>query len=224
MTPLRIVVIASIFTSSTFSLAANLPRNVNVIVCQPNAGCIHHSIFGHDYKIISTDRFTVMVFLSNEGPYTRADISITNLTPNSINLSPEDFRIEALNSKSKVFLYVPPSQLENVPTLTRTTAARRRRAGEPAKSAAQRTGGRSAKSDPGSSRTRGSDPASEGNHRPAQPGGPRSRLLRARSECHVPAGQRRPTHRRHCIQVPRRHQTLTHRPALFDCGSRSSAR
>jgi hypothetical protein len=122
MTPLRIVVIASIFTSSTFSLAANLPRNVNVIVCQPNAGCIHHSIFGHDYKIISTDRFTVMVFLSNEGPYTRADISITNLTPNSINLSPEDFRIEALNSKSKVFLYVPPSQLENVPTLTRTTA------------------------------------------------------------------------------------------------------
>jgi hypothetical protein len=121
MTPLRIAVFASIFTSTTFCFAANLPRNVNVIVCQPNTGCIHHSIFGHDYKIISTDRFTVMVFLSNEGPYTRADVSITNLTPNPINLSPEDFRIEALNSKSRVFLYVPPSQLENVPAPTRAT-------------------------------------------------------------------------------------------------------
>jgi hypothetical protein len=123
MTPLRIAVFASIFTSTTFSFAANLPRNVNVIVCQPNTGCIHHSIFGHDYKIISTDRFTVMVFLSNEGPYTRADVSITNLTPNPINLSPEDFRIEALNSRSKVFLYVPPSQLENVPAPTQATPA-----------------------------------------------------------------------------------------------------
>src|SRR5271156_4147043 len=123
MTALRIAVIASIFSTTTFSFAANLPRNVNVIVCQPNTGCIHHSIFGHDYKIISTDRFTVMVFLSNEGPYTRADVRITNLTPNPINLSPEDFRIEALNSRSKVFLYVPPSQLENVPAPTRATPA-----------------------------------------------------------------------------------------------------
>src|SRR5271156_598813 len=121
MTALRIAVIASIFSTTTFSFAANLPRNVNVIVCQPNTGCIHHSIFGHDYKIISTDRFTVMVFLSNEGPYTRADVSITNLTPNPINLSPEDFRIQALASRSKVFLYVPPSQLENIPTATRDT-------------------------------------------------------------------------------------------------------
>src|SRR3981081_115881 len=81
MTPLRIAVLASIFTSTTLSLAANLPRNANVVVCEPNAGCIHHTIFGHDYKILSTDRFTVMVFLSNEGRYTRADVSITNLTP-----------------------------------------------------------------------------------------------------------------------------------------------
>src|SRR5271154_5669325 len=118
MTPLRTALFASIFTSTTLSLAANLARNAtsyNVVVCQPNAGCIHHTIFGHDYKLLSTDRFAVMVFLSTEGRYTRADVSITNLTPTPINLSPEDFRIQALASRSKVFLYVPPSQLENVP-------------------------------------------------------------------------------------------------------------
>jgi hypothetical protein len=121
MTPLRIAVYASIFTSTTLSLAASLPRNANIVICQPNAGCIHHTIFGHDYKILSTDRFAVMVFLSTEGRYTRADVSITNLTPTPINLSPEDFRIEALTSRSKVFLYVPPSQLENIPTPARVT-------------------------------------------------------------------------------------------------------
>jgi hypothetical protein len=119
MTPLRIAVFASIVASTTLSLAANLPRNTNVVVCQPNAGCIHHTIFGHDYKILSTDRFTVMVFLSSEGRYTRADVSITNLTPTPINLSPEDFHIQALASRSKVFFYVPPSRLENIPTPTR---------------------------------------------------------------------------------------------------------
>jgi hypothetical protein len=121
MTSLRTVVIASFVISTTLSLAASLPRNPNVVVCEPNAGCIHHTIFGHDYKILSTDRFTVMVFLSSEGRYTRADVSITNLTPDPINLTPEDFRIQALASRSKVFLYVPPAQLENLPTATRAT-------------------------------------------------------------------------------------------------------
>jgi hypothetical protein len=126
VTPLRAVVLASIVTFPAFSLAANLPRNVspyNVAVCQPNAGCIHHTIYGHDYKVLSTDRFAVMVFLSAEGRYTRADVSITNLTPTPAKLSPEDFRIEALTSKSKVFPYVPPSQLENIPTPTRAISA-----------------------------------------------------------------------------------------------------
>lgn len=124
MIPLRIVAVVSIFTSATLSLAASLPRNAsyNVVVCQKNAGCIHHTIFGHDYKILSTDRFAVMVFLSNEGRYTRADVSITNLTPTPTNLTPEDFRIEASTSRSKVFPYVPPAQLENIPTPTQAVA------------------------------------------------------------------------------------------------------
>jgi hypothetical protein len=123
MTPLRIAVVASIFSSATLSFAANLPRNPNVVVCQPNAaGCIHHNIFGHDYQILNTDSFTIMVFLSNEGRYTRADVSITNLTPNPIHLTPEDFHIQATASGSKIFLYVPPSQVENLATLNRASA------------------------------------------------------------------------------------------------------
>ena len=122
MTPLSTAVLASIFTTTTLSLAASLPRNTNVVVCEPNSGCIHHTIFGHDYKILTTDRLSVMVFLSSEGRYTRADLSITNLTPIPINLYPEDFHIQALTSRSRVFLYVPPSQLENLPTPTQASA------------------------------------------------------------------------------------------------------
>jgi hypothetical protein len=120
MTPLRIAVVASILTSATLSCAAE-SRNSNVVVCQPNAGCIHHTIFGHDYKLLSTDRVSVMVFLSSEGRYTRADVSITNLTATPINLTPEDFHIQALASRSKVFFYVPPSRLQNLPAPTRAT-------------------------------------------------------------------------------------------------------
>jgi hypothetical protein len=122
MTPLRIALFTSILTSTTLSLAADLPRNVlssNVVVCQPNAGCGHHTFYGLDHKILTTDRFTVMVFLSREGRYTRADVSITNLTPTPASLSPADFRVEALSSRSKIFLYVPPSQLEDISPQTR---------------------------------------------------------------------------------------------------------
>jgi hypothetical protein len=116
MTPLRTVLYASVISTATFSFAANLPHNPTVVVCQPNAGCVHHTIFGHDYKLLSTDRFSVMVFLSNEGSYTRADVSITNLTATPIHLTPEDFHIQAIASRSRVFFYVPPSQLQNLPT------------------------------------------------------------------------------------------------------------
>ena len=150
MNVLRVAFVSSLITATTFSLAANLPRNTpsyNVVVCQPNTRCIHHSIFGHDYKILSTDNYSVMVFLSNEGPYTRADVSITNLTPNPISLSPEDFRIEALSSRSKVFPYVRPENLQvtpaavvaNIPSnegITEIEAARQRAAQEAAQLAA----------------------------------------------------------------------------------------
>ncbi|HXC95040.1 MAG TPA: hypothetical protein VNU92_05030 [Edaphobacter sp.] len=115
MLPLRTVLMASIVAATPLALAADLSRDPNVVVCHPHAGCIHHTIFGHDYKVLNTDRFTVMVSLSNEGSYTRADVSITNLTSTPINLSPEEFRIQAL-SRAKVFPYVSPSRVENIPT------------------------------------------------------------------------------------------------------------
>jgi hypothetical protein len=117
MIPLRIAVLASLVSSATLSFAADTSHNVNVVVCQPNH-CIHHTIFGHDYRLLNSDRFAVMVSLSNEGRYTRADVSITNLTGSPATLSPEDFRIEALTPKSKVFPYVPPSQLDSLPITT----------------------------------------------------------------------------------------------------------
>jgi hypothetical protein len=124
MTPLRTALFASIFTATTLSLAADLPRSAphsNVVVCQPNTRCIHKTIFGYDYKMLSTDRFAVMVSLSSQGRYTRADVSITSFTSTPTKLSPEDFRIESLTPRSKVFRYVPPSQLENIPAPTRAT-------------------------------------------------------------------------------------------------------
>jgi hypothetical protein len=124
MTPLRTALFASIFTATTLSLAADLPRSVppsNVVVCQANTRCIHKTIFGHEYRMLSTDRFAVMVSLSSQGRYTRADVSITSFTPTPTELSPEDFRIESLTPRSKVFRYVPPSQLENIPAPTRAT-------------------------------------------------------------------------------------------------------
>ena len=125
MIPPRAAVVASIFMSATLSLAANVPRNPSIVVCEPTSGCIHHTIFGHDYKLLSTDRFSVMVFLSTEGRYTRADVSITNLTPTPISVSPEDFHIQTLASKSTIFLHVPPSQVENLAALNRANQPRR---------------------------------------------------------------------------------------------------
>jgi hypothetical protein len=115
MIPLRIAVFASIVSSATLSFAADVSHPLNIVVCQPNTRCIHHTIFGHDYTLLNSNRFAVMVYLSNEGRYTRADVSITNLTPTPVDLSPESFRIEAL-ARPKVFPYVPPARLDTPPT------------------------------------------------------------------------------------------------------------
>ena len=205
MTPLRKAVFATILSTTTFSFAANLPRNPNIVICQPNAGCIHHTIFGHDYKMLSTDRFSVMVFLSTEGRYTRADVSITNFTPTPINLSPEDFRIEAINSRSKVFLYVPPSQLENVPTPTgppQTTPRRSRIQIQILRSANSRQPDKEQRRKQLNSRQRPRILRQSSSHQTR-----RSTAASTSSPIQrdTPAGQRRSAHRRHGIQVPRRH-------------------
>jgi hypothetical protein len=71
-------------------------------------------MFGRNYKVIETAKFTVMVSISNEGAYTRADVSVANHADYPQNLSPQDFRVEVVSPKPRILLYVPPSELKNV--------------------------------------------------------------------------------------------------------------
>ena len=116
----RLVLAATISTisSATFCVAASIPQNAqktilpdNVVRCEPSAGCINKTLFGRNYKVIDTPRFTVMVSISHEGVYTRADVSIANHTDTPLNMSPEDFRVEVLTPKPKVLLYISPAKL-----------------------------------------------------------------------------------------------------------------
>src|SRR6266581_5715276 len=103
MTLLQKISLAATISSATFSVAASIPKNVqktilpdNVVRCEPDAGCINQILYGRSYKVITTPRFTVMVSISNEGVYTRADVSIANHTDTPPNMSPENFRVEIL--------------------------------------------------------------------------------------------------------------------------------
>jgi hypothetical protein len=138
MTLLQKALLLFASANSTFLVAADTRAIVpdNVILCTPNAGCTTETIFGRKYQVLTTPRFTVKVALSREGPYTRADVSIANNTGYSLNLSPEDFRVEVLTKKPKVLLYVPPSELKDVlpqpaPTQTAISPALPASAAEP---------------------------------------------------------------------------------------------
>jgi hypothetical protein len=102
---------------SVVSFAAKIPTNLNdnVVRCGQNALCSNKVMFGRNYKVMQTAKFTVMVSISNEAAYTRADVSIENHADYSQNISPQDFRVEVVSPKAKVLLYVPPAQLQNLP-------------------------------------------------------------------------------------------------------------
>jgi hypothetical protein len=118
MTLLQKLSLAATFGTATFSIAASIPKTVqktilpdNVVRFEPNAGCINQTLFGRSYKVINTPRFTVMVSISHEGVYTRADVSIANHTDTPLSMTPEDFRVEVLTPKPKVLLYISPAHL-----------------------------------------------------------------------------------------------------------------
>jgi hypothetical protein len=116
MTFLRTSLLSLALTGcSVLSLAAT-PSIIpdNVVTCGQNARCSNKVMFGRNYKVIETVKFTVMVSISNEGAYTRADVSITNHADYPQNISPQDFRVEVVSPKPRVLLYVPPSELQNV--------------------------------------------------------------------------------------------------------------
>jgi hypothetical protein len=116
MTQIQKLSLLFALTSPTFSFAASVPKTIlpdNVITCQVNANCTNKTLYGRTYKVINTPRFTVMVAVSQEGGYTRADVSIANNTIMSQSLTPEDFRVEVVTPKPKVLLYVPPTGHSN---------------------------------------------------------------------------------------------------------------
>jgi hypothetical protein len=124
MTQIQKLSLLFALTSPTF--AASVPKTIlpdNVITCQVNANCTKKTLYGRTYKVINTSRFTVMVAVSQEGAYTRADVSIANNTIMSQSLTPEDFRVEVVTPKPKVLLYVPPTDLKDLPPTTQTTSA-----------------------------------------------------------------------------------------------------
>ena len=108
------LLLAVLAGSAVLSLAASsLPDNV--VSCQANAGCTNRKMFDRDYKVLRTPRAEVMVSISTEGAYTRADISILNNDGFPINITPDDFRVEVVSPKPHVLSYITPANLQGVP-------------------------------------------------------------------------------------------------------------
>jgi hypothetical protein len=119
MTLVRSLPLVSLLSLATLSGAANIPKTIlpdNVVRCEPDTGCVSQTLDGRDYKVLATPRFTVMVAISHEGIYTRADINIFNKTDMPLALSPEDFRVEVVTPKPKVLLYISPADLKDLPS------------------------------------------------------------------------------------------------------------
>jgi hypothetical protein len=125
MTPLKQASLLFVL-APTFTFAAGVPKTIlpdNVITCQANANCFGKTLYGRNYRVINTPRFTVMAAISREGAYTRVDVSIANNTVLPQSLTPEDFRVEVLTPKPKILLYVPPSDLKDLPATPTLTPA-----------------------------------------------------------------------------------------------------
>ena len=236
MTLLQKLSLAVTIGSTTFSVAASIPNPKtilpdNVVLCEPNAGCINQTLFGREYKVLSTPRFTVMVSISHQGPYTRADVSITNNTDTPLSLTPEDFRVEVITPKPKVLLYVPPANLvlpppplpPAPPAAPQSTPPNRQRlrisifgtlrnryGSQPSPThhrnrSSRRRGKREGLA--GSRRQSCCRQRSIGDLDRAQRSHSRTSLLRARQE--ISPRQRRPAHRWSRLRVPLCHETLT---------------
>jgi hypothetical protein len=118
MTIVQKLSLIAIIGFAPISFAASISKDVsktiqpdNVLICESTAACQTKILFGRNYKVISNPRFTVMVAISHQGNYTRADVSITNHTDTALAMTPDDFRIEVVTPKPKVLLYVPPANL-----------------------------------------------------------------------------------------------------------------
>jgi hypothetical protein len=126
MTPLQKLSLAATLSFTAVSFAASISKTIqpdNVILCESNAACLTETVNGRSYKVLNTPRFTVMVSVSREGDYTRADISVTNKTDMPLNVTPDDFRVEVVTPKPKVLNYIPPANLNLPPAQPIATSA-----------------------------------------------------------------------------------------------------
>ena len=124
MTILQKSSLAVTLSLAAVSFAASVPKTIqpdNVIRCESNAACLTETVNGRSYKVLNTPRFTVMVSVSREGIYTRADVSVTNKTDMPLNVTPDDFRVEVVTPKPKVLNYISPANL-NLPPAQPTPA------------------------------------------------------------------------------------------------------
>ncbi len=214
---------SAVLGSAAFSFASSIPKSVlpdNIVVCESSAGCVNKTLFGRTYKVITTPRFTVMVSVSQEGVYTRADVSITNNSGLPLSLSPDDFRVEVVTPKPKVLLYVSPADLKDLPPSPPAEAARCSRTPDLLRHrtpARNRTDARPADTQHPTSTLSTSQPKQKSRragesrkgcrgttsagifHRP-QRSHARSRLLRARQKS--PSRHCRLAHRWRCLSVP----------------------
>ncbi len=105
MTFLQKSALACVLCSSVALHASDVSKSLaadNVVQCQLNTGCFSKSLLGRVYRVIQTPRFTVMVSISREGEYTRADLSILNSSGIPLSVMPDDFRIETMSSIIKL--------------------------------------------------------------------------------------------------------------------------
>jgi len=126
MTILQKSSLAVTLSFSAVSFAASVPKTIqpdNVIRCESNAACLTETVNGRSYKVLNTPRFTVMVSVSREGIYTRADVSVTNKTDTPLNVTPDDFRVEVVTPKPKVLNYISPANLNLPPAQPAPTPA-----------------------------------------------------------------------------------------------------
>jgi len=117
MRPVRVLLSVAILYCTHDAFASDRARIIvpdNVITCQDSTGCINQEHFGRVYKVLSSQRITVMVSLSTVGNYTRADVTITNNGSYPLNVLPSDLRIEIFDPKPGFHPSIPPAEV-NLP-------------------------------------------------------------------------------------------------------------
>jgi hypothetical protein len=78
------------------------PSKPKVIICDESAACVHEYISGRKYKMLVSDKVTVIVAVESVGKYSRADVYVANDGPTTIDVLPENFILAETLPKDKL--------------------------------------------------------------------------------------------------------------------------